>query len=90
MTYKTVEQVEKLSIETKTNTEEETLSKIDINKSEDTLDSIMKTQCLEEIIRENSGLYCEYCPWGPAKTKKGLITHKAKMHSKLYFQRKKT
>ena len=87
---KTVEQVEKLSIETKTNPEEETVSKIDINKSEDTLDSIMKTQCLEEIIRENSGLYCEYCPWGPAKTKKGLITHKAKMHSKLYFQRKKT
>ena len=86
-----VEKVEISDMETKTDTEEEMCSKEDANenKSEETLDEIMKSQDLEDIIRENSGLFCNFCPWGPAKTKKGLITHKAKMHSNLYFKRTK-
>ena len=75
----------------KTDTEEKTGSNENDNenKSEETLDEIMKSQDLEDIIRENSGLFCNFCPWGPAKTKKGLITHRAKMHSNLYFKRTK-
>ena len=57
------------------------------NKTVETVEQ--NSQSLDDIIRENSGLYCEYCPWGPAKTKKGLITHKAKMHSSLYFSTSK-
>ena len=57
------------------------------NKTVETVE--IKSQSLDDIIRENSGLYCEYCPWGPAKTKKGIITHKAKMHSSLYFSKSK-
>jgi len=52
-------------------------------ESSDTLDEVMKSHSLDELIRENSGLYCEFCSWGPAKTKKGLITHKVKKHSSL-------
>ena len=86
-----VEKVEIYYMETHTDSKEETCSKEDANenKSEETLDEIMKSQDLEDIIRENSGLFCNFCPWGPAKTKKGLITHKAKMHSDLYFKRSK-
>ena len=50
-------------------------------ENEETLEQIMEGQTLESIIRENSGLYCELCSWGPAKTKKGVITHKRKKHS---------
>ena len=54
------------------------------NKNEgETLEEIMREQSLEELIRENSGLYCDLCQWGPAKTKKGLITHKRKKHSNI-------
>ena len=83
--------VEIHDMEMKTDTEEKTGSNENANenKSEETLDEIMKSQDLEDIIRENSGLFCNFCPWGPAKTKKGLITHKAKMHSDLYFKRSK-
>ena len=86
-----MEKVEICDIETKTDSKEESCSKEEVNedKPEETLDEIMKAQSLEEIIRENSGLFCNFCPWGPAKTKKGLITHKAKMHSDLYFKRSK-
>ena len=54
---------------------------------EETLEDIMKEQSLEEIIRENSGLFCEMCPWGPAKTKKGLITHKRRKHSNIFSEK---
>ena len=47
----------------------------------------MNEQSLEEIIRENSGLFCEMCPWGPAKTKKGLITHKRRKHSNIFSEK---
>ena len=54
---------------------------------EETLEDIMKEQSLEEIIRANSGLFCEMCPWGPAKTKKGLITHKRRKHSNIFSEK---
>ena len=52
-------------------------------EKEETLEEIMQEQTLEDLIRENSGLFCDMCSWGPAKTKKGLITHKRKKHSNI-------
>ena len=50
-------------MKTKTDTEEENVDeKVEEEKE-------VKSQTLDAIIRENSGLFCNFCPWGPAKTK---------------------
>lgn len=47
---------------------------------------VVEDQTLEELIRENSGLYCEMCPFGPAQSKRGLLIHKFKKHSGSSFE----
>ena len=42
---------------------------------------IIEDNTLDKIIRENSGLHCDMCDYGPAKSKRGLLLHKVKKHS---------
>ena len=74
-----------LEIESKTGKSETSRNKENTKtkEKEETLEEIMQEQTLEDLIRENSGLFCDMCSWGPAKTKKGLITHKRKKHSNI-------